>query len=282
MEWRAEGMKRRRLLARGLSVGAGLTAAVLMPQRVRAAGSGAAKSTAGKGGGERGRRPVLMIDPGHGGADPGAIGPTGLQEKEVTLAVARALANRLNASGQVTAALTRSDDRFMELAERVHRARVAQAHLLLSIHADSAPTPAARGFSAYTLAESASDPFAAALARRENLADGLGGARLEETPPEVAAILFDLAVHRTRSAAAYAQAAVVRGVDGRLPLLERPKRSANFAILKAPDIPSILLEIGFLSNASDERRLGEAEGRAQVAEVLAGVLSRLLDGEFFN
>lgn len=219
--------------------------------------------------------PVLVIDPGHGGKDPGAIGPQGVMEKQVTLDIARAIAEQLGRRGSVRCLLTRQDDRFLPLADRVAVAREAKADLFVSIHADSAPDSRIRGLSAYTLSAEASDDLAQALAHQENLADGLG-VDLKQTQAEVAAILLDLAARHTMQMALRAREAIVRGAARDLPMLDTPTRSANFAVLKAPDVPSVLVETGFLSNPRDAALLRDAAVRRKVAGVLARDLATLL------
>jgi N-acetylmuramoyl-L-alanine amidase len=219
--------------------------------------------------------PVLVIDPGHGGKDPGAIGPQGIMEKHVTLDIAQQLIEQLTKRGGVRCHLTREDDSFLPLAERVALAREAKADLFVSIHADSAPDSRIRGLSAYTLSTEASDDLAQAIAHQENLADGLG-VDLSQTQPEVAAILLDLAARRTMQVALQAREAIVRGAARDLPMLDHPTRSANFAVLKAPDVPSVLVETGFLSNPRDAALLRDADVRRKVAGVLARDLGALL------
>lgn len=224
------------------------------------------------------RRRVVMIDPGHGGRDPGAIGVRGTLEKEVTLAIARETARRLERQFGVQAEMTRRDDRFLPLSERVALGRRAGADLFVSIHADSAPSKDARGLSAYTLSEEASDSFASALARQENRADAIGGVDLGDTKKVVRDILLDLAARHTKHASLVAKQGLVTGAGRDLPLLENPMRSANFAVLKAPDVPSVLIETGFLSNEADEALLRDPKARLRIAAVLArelaGVVSR--------
>lgn len=225
--------------------------------------------------------PVLVIDPGHGGKDPGALGPQGVMEKHVTLDIARAIAEQLGRRGGVRCLLTRQDDRFLPLADRVAMAREARADLFVSIHADSAPDSRIRGLSAYTLSAEASDDLAQALAHQENLADGLG-VDLKQTQAEVAAILLDLAARHTMQMALRAREAIVRGASRDLPMLDTPTRSANFAVLKAPDVPSVLVETGFLSNPRDAALLRDAEVRRKVAGVLARDLAALLNSPAFG
>lgn len=225
---------------------------------------------------------LVMIDPGHGGHDPGAIGGRGTCEKDVTLDIALAMARHLDGSRGVVAQLTRDRDEFLPLRKRVARARDAKADLFLSIHADSAPNHDLRGLSAYTLSEKASDDFASALARRENLADGVEGIDPGSTGAEVAAILVDLTVRHTRQVAMQARGRLVSGAGRSLRLLEQPIRSADFAVLKAPDVPSVLIELGFLSNPDDEERLRSGPLRQDIAAVLAGELAGLMTGPPFT
>src|ERR1043166_7382037 len=219
---------------------------------------------------------LVMIDPGHGGHDPGAIGKHGTYEKHVTLDIASRIADLLSGNRQVTARLTRTDDMFLPLKERVMMARTVHADFFISIHADSAPTPSARGLSAYSLSQKASDAFSRELARRENSVDDLGGVDFTETDPDVAAILKDLTVRHTRNAALRAKKDIVRRIAGKWRLLENPLRSADFAVLRAPDVPSLLIETGFLSNAGDEKLLREPASREKIARYLAGELVGVL------
>lgn len=227
------------------------------------------------------QRRVVMIDAGHGGRDPGAIGVRGTLEKEVTLAIARETARRLGRQFGVEVEMTRRDDRFLALSERVALARRSGADLFVSIHADSAPSKEARGLSAYTLSEEASDSFASALARQENRADAIGGVDLGDTKKVVRDILFDLAARHTRHASLVAKQGLVSGAGRDLPLLDNPMRSANFAVLKAPDVPSILIETGFLSNEDDEAILRDAKARLRIAGVLARELAAVVSRDPF-
>jgi N-acetylmuramoyl-L-alanine amidase len=211
--------------------------------------------------------PLVVLDAGHGGRDPGAVGAAGTLEKDVVLDVVLGVAERLRARPGVRVGLTRSDDRFLPLARRREIARERGAALFLSIHADSAPNPQARGLSAYTLSDDASDDLARALADRENRADRFAGA--EDVAPRIAAMLNDFLVHETLNRSIRAKGAIVEGAGRSLPLLDNPKRSAGFAVLRAPDVPSVLIETGFLSNPRDERRLADARERARIADVLA-------------
>ncbi len=224
-------------------------------------------------------RPVLVLDAGHGGRDPGAIGVNGTHEKIVTLDIVQEMADRLDGVARVT--LTRNDDHFLPLPERVARARQIQANLFVSIHADSAPDPGARGLSVYTLSDTASDAFADKLAAGENIVDQRYGADVTGNAA-VADILYDLAARQTVGASRFAKDALIAGVRGDMRLLEQPKRSASFAVLRAPDVPSLLVETGFLSNPADEAILSDQRQRRKIADVLAREVGRLLANPLFD
>jgi N-acetylmuramoyl-L-alanine amidase len=211
-------------------------------------------------------RQIVAIDAGHGGKDPGTIGVAGTFEKEITLAVARDLARRLEASGRYQAVLTRRDDEFIALGDRVRLARAGQAALFLSLHADSVPNPHQRGFSVYTLADQASDAMTAALARRENEVDRFAGVDFSKHPQMVRNILLDLMHREVASNSSMMAETVVTTLHPPFTALQRPHRQANFAVLRAPDIPSILVEMGFLSNAEDEKLLNQTRYQAKLAE----------------
>ena len=225
---------------------------------------------------------LLMIDPGHGGRDPGAIGISGTHEKDVTLDVARRMADALSGKPGITAKLTRDEDVFLPLEERARIGREARADLFLSVHADSAPNRAARGLSVYTLSEKASDDFSKQLADHENEADLMGGMDLPPADKEVAAILFDLTARRTRNTAQHAKASFVQAMGHNWRLLERPMRAANFAVLRAPDVPSMLVETGFLSNPKDEEILRQPLQRMKIAQLMAKDLGAILDSPLFG
>lgn len=225
---------------------------------------------------------LLMIDPGHGGHDPGAIGRIGTYEKDVTLDIARRMANALSARPGLTVKLTRDEDVFLPLEDRVKVGRDAKADMFLSIHADSAPNMAARGLSVYTLAEHASDTFSKALAERENEADLMGGVDLPPADKEVSEILFDLAARQTRNTAMHAKANFVAAMGRNWHLLERPMRAANFVVLRAPDVPSMLVETGFLSNPEDEKTLRLPQEREKIARLMAKDLGAILESSLFG
>jgi N-acetylmuramoyl-L-alanine amidase len=213
-------------------------------------------------------RPIVALDAGHGGKDPGTIGVGGTFEKDVTFAVSRGLARRLEATGRYQVVLTRPDDSFIALGERVERARAGQAALFVSLHADSVPNPHQRGFSVYTLADEASDTMTAALAQRENAVDRLAGLDLSKHPKAVRTILLDLMHRETVNNSSLMAETVVTKLNPPFTPLQKPHRQANFAVLRAPDIPSILVEMGFLSNLEDEKLLNQASYQAKLADRL--------------
>lgn len=202
---------------------------------------------------------TVIIDPGHGGADPGTIGRSGIYEKNVTLAMARELAKQLKATGSFNVVMTRNHDVFIPLRKRVKIARDAGASLFISLHADAVKNPQISGPSVYTLSERASDKEAEALAEKENKSDLIAGMDLSDESQEVANILIDLAQRESMNQSARFATQLVSDLKRRTKLLRNTHRFAGFAVLKAPDIPSVLIEMGFLSNRSDERRLQTAK-----------------------
>jgi len=225
---------------------------------------------------------LLMIDPGHGGHDPGAIGLIGTHEKDITLDIARRMADALSGQPGITAKLTRDEDIFLPLEERVRIGREAHADLFLSVHADSAPNTSARGLSVYTLSTKATDDFSKHLADHENEADLMGGMDLPPADKEVTAILMDLTARQTRNTAQHARASFVEAVGRNWHLLDRPMRAANFVVLRAPDVPSMLVETGFLSNPQDEQILRLPQQRDKIARVMAKDLTTILDSSLFG
>lgn len=220
--------------------------------------------------------PLVMLDPGHGGKDPGAIGVSGTYEKHISLAAAQELKRQLEASGRYRVELTRTRDVFVPLGERVSRAQSKAASLFVSMHADALRDPGVRGASVYTLANSASDAQTAALAVKENSADRFGGPGFRDTPPEVARILSSLVRQETRAGSTRLAYSMVGSLDRDVPLLVNPSRHAGFVVLKAADIPSVLVEMGFMSNARDEAELRRAAHRTRVA----GAMARAVDAYF--
>ena len=214
-------------------------------------------------------RKVVVIDPGHGGIDPGAIGVSGIYEKTIALKTAKLLKKELEATGRYRVVMTREADVFIRLRNRIAIAREAKGDLFISLHADSINMPALRGFSVYTLSETASDSEAAALAARENKSDIIAGMDFSVEEPEVTGILIDLAQRQTMNLSVRMAGYVVNQLRTETQMLNKPHRFAGFAVLKAPDIPSILVELGFLSNLRDEKALSDPAHRARLAKGLA-------------
>jgi N-acetylmuramoyl-L-alanine amidase len=212
--------------------------------------------------------PLVMLDPGHGGKDPGAIGVSGTYEKQVALATAQELRHQLLASGQYRVELTRTRDTFVPLEERVSRAQAHGATLFVSMHADALNDHNVRGASVYTLATAASDAQTAALAQRENSADRYAGPAFHGTSPEVARILASLVRQETRRGSSRLAHDLVGTLDQDLPMLPNPDRHAGFVVLKAADIPSVLVEMGFMSNPRDEALLRQPNHRILVARAM--------------
>jgi len=211
--------------------------------------------------------PLVVIDPGHGGRDPGAASPFGdAREKDITLALARAMRDALARSGRVRVALTRDDDAYLALEQRYDVARRLGADLFVSVHADAAPAnDLARGATIYTLSEVASDREAALLAARENASGLIAGARLSPDA-QVNLILIDLAQRESMDVSAEFARLLYREASPVFPFRPQWHRFAAFVVLKAPDIPSILFESGYLTNETDAAYIQSGAGRAQIAE----------------
>jgi N-acetylmuramoyl-L-alanine amidase len=213
-------------------------------------------------------RPLVVIDAGHGGHDPGAgTGP--LMEKQLTLSLAEALKAELLAGGGIRVAMTRDDDRYLLLDERSGIARRLNADLFVSIHADSAGNPDANGATVYTLSDRGTDEIANRLAARENRADTVNGVKLAGKSDTVSAILVDLSQRETQASSDEVARLILREGAGRLPFRERSIQQAAFVVLKSPDIPSVLFEAGYLSNADDAGRLASPAWRKAFAESTA-------------
>ena len=211
-------------------------------------------------------RPLVIIDPGHGGSDPGAISPTGRREKDVTLMLGRAIHAELAASPRIRVALTRDSDRIISLVERYEIARRLGADLFISIHADAAPhNEAAKGATIYTLSEVASDKEAAMLAARENGANVVGGADFSRDTG-VNRILIDLAQREAMVASTNFARILYREAAPLFAFKPEYHRFASLVVLKAPDIPSILFESGYLTNHADEIFLQSNEGQHRIAQ----------------
>jgi len=212
---------------------------------------------------------TIVIDAGHGGIDGGAEGPAGSMEKNVTLAFAETLKQALEAQGGVEVAMTRTDDSFLSLSARVRRARDEAADLLISLHADSISVRSLRGATVYTLSDKASDAVAQSLVDQENREDAIVGASLENAPEDIAAILVDLARTETRVYSTGLAQQVISSFEGQVKLINNPLRHAGFRVLQAPDVPSVLVEMGYLSNREDEKLLNDEEWRNNTAQLLA-------------
>jgi N-acetylmuramoyl-L-alanine amidase len=222
-------------------------------------------------------RRVIVIDPGHGGVDPGALGHKH-HEKEIVLAAAKTLAQKLEQTRRYKVVMTRDRDAFVGLRERISIARRAGADLFVSLHADSIDDTSLRGLSVYTLSETASDQEAAALAVSENKVDIIAGLDLSDQAPEVTDILIDLTQRRTKNLSARMAAHVVEEMAKVTPLLGRSHRFAGFAVLKAPDVPSVLVELGFLSNPTDHKNLEDPAFRNRLADGLARAIDSYFQG----
>ena len=201
------------------------------------------------------KKKIIVIDPGHGGKDSGAVGIKRIFEKNVTLVVAKKLKEKLKSNHKYDVFLTRSDDTYLKLKDRVKYARKMKADLFISLHADYNFNRKVSGVSIYTLSEKASDKEAAALARRENKFDLIEGLDLTTESKEVTNILIDLAQRETMNQSSYLVNYLIKEFSKRTKLLQRTHRFAGFAVLKAPDIPSILIEMGYLSNKNDANLL---------------------------
>jgi N-acetylmuramoyl-L-alanine amidase len=213
-------------------------------------------------------RPLVVIDAGHGGHDPGA-GDGALKEKALTLSLAQAVRAQLLREGGVRVAMTREDDRYLALGERSSIARRLGADLFLSIHADSAGNSGASGASVYILSERGSSEAAARMAARENQADTINGVPLADTSDRVGAILVDLSQDETQARSSEFASVLLREVRGRLPTRDMGVQSAAFAVLKSPDVPSALFESGYISNGGDAALLSSEAGRRAFAEATA-------------
>lgn len=218
---------------------------------------------------------TIAVDAGHGGIDAGASGlTTKTPEKDITLAFAKVLVDKLNAQAGIRAFLTRTNDSFLSLSERIVIARQGKADLFVSLHADTLGQKNIRGSTVYTLSDTASDKMAAALAARENLSDQLAGYSIEVQQPDIADILLDLTRRETQAFSISLANRIVKSFEGQIGLINNPHRFAGFQVLRAPDIPSILLELGFLSNEADEKLLLNADWRDKLVALLVDAITR--------
>jgi N-acetylmuramoyl-L-alanine amidase len=223
-------------------------------------------------------RPLVVLDPGHGGIDTGTKGPNGDCEKDIVLDFAKRLRERIEKSGKYRVLMTRTDDTFVPLAERVQIARNAGAALFVSIHADSLPHKEgdAQGATVYTLSETASDPQAAQLAEEENRSDVIAGVDLKQEPADVAGILIDLAQRETKTFSVQFAHKLVGEMKDATRLHKDPIKSAGFRVLRAPDVPSVLVELGYVSNKQDLQSLLSDAWRDHTADSIASAI----DGYF--
>jgi N-acetylmuramoyl-L-alanine amidase len=218
---------------------------------------------------ESGRDIVVAVDAGHGGEDPGATGPAGVHEKDVVLAIARALASRINAEPGMRAVLTRDHDEFLTLRERIRRAREAPADLFVSIHADSVVNSTVSGSSVYVLSErGATNEAARWLAERENAADLMGGVSLADKSDRLRSVLLDLSQSANISASMSAAQNVIGALQGVGLVRKGQVQQAGFVVLKSPDIPSMLVETAYISNPAEERRLRNPAQQAALANAI--------------
>ena len=225
-------------------------------------------------------RPTIVIDPGHGGVDPGATGISGIYEKFITYAMARELQQQLEKTGRYHVRLTRDRDVFIRLRDRVAIARQHSADLFISLHADVVKDPDIRGLSVYTLSQNASDAEAQSLADKENKADLIAGIDLTHESSDVANILIDLAQRETMNRSAGFAGNIVEELGRETPLLTNTHRFAGFAVLKAPDVPAVLIEMGYLSNTIDEHNLRQPEYRHKLAHAISQAVDRyFLEGQ---
>ena len=223
------------------------------------------------------RKWVVFIDAGHGGKDPGAIGHSKTQEKHITLAAALELARQLRATGVVEPVLSRDDDRYLRLRERIQLARSREADVFISLHADAAPSEKAYGLSIFTLSDTASDKEAALLAKKENQADLIGGPDLAVEDPQAADELLRMFQRESMNQSTYLASAILNQIGDLPGGTKRGHRFAGFAVLKAPDIPSVLVEMGFVTNRRDESNLKKETYRRKVVERLARAIIAYLE-----
>jgi N-acetylmuramoyl-L-alanine amidase len=244
------------------------TAAPLLPPKSNTEPSAPAVERAMPAKRADGRR-VIVIDPGHGGIDPGAVGLRRTREKDVVLAFSRALRDRLKENKNYEVVLTRDDDRFLSLKQRVDVGRRNQADLFIAVHADTVRGSSVRGATLYTLSDKASDAEAEALAQKENRADIIGGIDLATENEEVADILIELAQRETKNHSTFFARKATTQLQLITHMTGKPMRSAGFVVLKAPDVPSVLLELGYLSNKADEALLVSPKWQAGIAAAMA-------------
>jgi N-acetylmuramoyl-L-alanine amidase len=221
-------------------------------------------------------RPIIVLDPGHGGIDNGTKAASGEMEKTIVLEFAQLLRDKIEKAGKYHVVMTRTDDTFVALTDRVSFARAQQAALFISIHADALPRGEgdAQGASVYTLSETASDSEAARLAETENRADVIAGVDLTFEPNDVADILIDLAQRETKSFSVQFARGLIESMRTATRMHKNSLKSAGFRVLKAPDIPSVLIELGYVSNRQDIKSLTSADWREHTADSIAQAIDR--------
>jgi N-acetylmuramoyl-L-alanine amidase len=229
--------------------------------------------------GSSARKLIIAIDAGHGGKDPGAIGPSGIREKDITLRIAKDLASAINQDPGMKAVLIRDDDVFVSLQERFMRARRHQADLFISVHADAALNDAASGSSVYVLStKGASSQAARWLADKENAADLVGGVSLDDKDKNLSAVLLDLSQSATMRMSEDAAGNVLQSLKDLGKAHKHNVEHANFVVLRSPDVPSMLVETGFITNAAEERKLSDPEHRRRLAfAIMQGVREYFID-----
>lgn len=262
---------RRTLLRHGLAL-TGLTCSVLAPGVSALAAPERHRSRRLT----RGAPPLVLLDPGHGGMDPGCIGVHGTYEKHISLAIGLELRSQLLAHRVCRVAMTRATDVFLPLEERVAIAERRKASLFVSIHENSCPSHRVHGASVYRFAMHASDPASARLAARENSSDRFAGSRFRHYSPQVGSILRSLTRHATEVHSAELQHDLVDHFERPVGVVGRPAREAHFVVLKAPNIPSVLIETGFLSNAHEEALLRTRRHQVAIATVIRSAISSYL------
>lgn len=225
-------------------------------------------------------KPLIVIDAGHGGVDAGTVSASGVREKDIVLAFAKKLQERLEQTGKVAVLLTRTDDTFLPLGTRVQFGRDHAADLFLSIHADSEHEGSVRGATVYTLSDKASDLEAAALAAKENASDLIAGLDLQKEADDVTDILVDLTRRETRNFSAAFANGLVGDLASATRMIKNPRRSAGFQVLRAHDVPSVLVEIGYLSNDQDEKLLTSDEWRSRVADAVTQAVMRFFGQKY--
>ena len=219
------------------------------------------------------KKKIIVLDPGHGGRDPGAISKSGKYEKDLVLKMAKETKEFLEKAGYKVV-LTRNKDVFISLRGRIKKAHEANGDLFISIHADSAKNSSAKGLSIYTISEKASDKEAEALAERENKADILYGMDLADYQPEVSDILIDLAKTDTMNKSSQYADNVVTEMKKKIQLLPNAHRFAGFVVLKSPNIPSVLLEMGYLSNRAEEKQMWQKSYRNKLSKALVDAVNK--------